>query len=202
MVDEEGFTTIKRRNQPIPKRPPDFSTLQEVEQQANADDMQTTSPPPRNTPQAAPIVSPHYQALPTPTKNHSNHLSAAQTHQALQDPHVTTNTVSSTPHELPYLGSFNRDCPNFVGYGTSGGTPQLSCKPCDPSPGEEAQHQTRKDSTQPLSLHFSTQHLDEPTQPFLILDFDLNAAADDVENSRPFTGGANASPLSARSSSC
>ena len=198
-TDAEGFTTVQRRSQHTLRGPPDFRILQEAEQLVTANATPPTSSLPRDTPQAAPPSSPHQQVQSTPVEEHLNHPSATHGHQALTNSHETANAASLTPQVLPHLRSFIRHGPNLVGYDTSHGSPHRSG---GSPPGDDSQNQMSVDPAQTLRLHFPTHHLDEPTQPFLSLDLDLNAAVDRDENYRSSFGGVNSSPLSARSSSC
>lgn len=196
MVDNEGFTSTYRR-QVTSRGPPEFHTLQDATQPAIEQEVPPMRQHTSNSPQVPPNPVP--QARTPQTGNHSNHPSESQSLQVSQEPHAIASSDPSTPHEQPNANLPNQGGIILVSYDTSGGTPQLRIQ--NPTPVEEAQDYTMRDSVRPLRLQFPTQRLDEPTQPFLTFDLDLNIAADGEENSRSNLRSASASLPSACTSS-
>ena len=196
-VDAEGFTTVQRKNQPSPRRPPEFSTVHDDEQPAMVDEDHIMCSPPQDAPTSPSL----HQAQPTSAEISPNQLPTAPSNKVIQVSQVAGNNESSTSQVLPLLTPLNGTPPNLVDYGSSSGTHPLNGDTGGPSPREGTQHHVCLEPSQLPGLHIATQHLDEPTQPFLTLNFNLNEAAACEDHYIPSTGRANVSPSPARSSS-
>lgn len=128
----------------------------------------------------------------SPTNTQSASLPQHLRHKTAQ-PTWTSLTPWSAQPRSP--SSPDQSCTNIgAGHNTQGVAAPAQSTPCIPAQVGCATQSLARIPETLLRLQFPTQHLDAPTQPFLTLGLDLNAAVDSEGSPRRAMSRSNASP--------